>query len=105
MTSHLLILSSSSPQNPETGKESAARPHPQGTSLQKVSPCVVGRCPHVDSDHSMPWLVGAHGAGCVSGRRQGRGSACRRLTKGQVGEAPPCLGVPGATGHFWHICL
>ena len=53
---------------------------------------MVGRCPHVDSGHSMLWVVGAHGAGCVSGRRQGRGSPCRRLTKGQVGEAPPGRG-------------
>ena len=39
------------------------------------------------------------------GERQGRGSPCRWLSKGQVGEAPPCLGIPGATGHFWYIYL
>lgn len=54
---------------------------------------------HVDSSQHGPWLLGAHGVGCVSGgERQGRSSPCRWLTKGQVGEAPPCLGVVGPQG-------
>ena len=46
----------------------------------------------------MAWAV-------CQGERQRRGSPCRWLSKGQVGEAPPCLGVPGATGNFWYIYL
>ena len=105
----MLILNPSSPETLEAGKESADRPSPNPSP--RVPPCI--RRPSVWSAGAHMWIPApaCHGwwelmawAVC-QGERQGRGSPCRWLSKGQVGEAPPCLGVPGATGHFWYIYL
>lgn len=91
-------LKSQLPRNPGGRKGACCPALPQSPALEYLpaegSPCVVGRCPHVDSGHSMPWLVGAHGVGCMSGREAEKGLPLQMAEQGPGGRGPTLLRCP-----------